>query len=77
MDRKSKFIRIWENNKKKFLSGKDFIKTLPSNIFVLLKSKGCVNYSGFIKPIKLTSEEELEINTDILMSLYEKGIIEE
>jgi hypothetical protein len=40
-----KSICIQDDNKK------EFIKTLPSNIFVLLKSKGCVNYSGFLKSI--------------------------
>jgi len=55
---------------------KDFIKTLPFPVFKILKEKGCVDFSGFIKPVKLTSEEELSINsTEILLSLYENGLI--
>jgi hypothetical protein len=54
---------------------KEFIKTLPSNVFVLLKSKGGINYSGFIKSVQLTTEEELQITTDILMKLHENGFI--
>ena len=56
---------------------KEFIKSLPSNIFVLLKSKGGINYSGFIKPVLLTQDEELLTNPDILMSLYDNGLIKE
>jgi hypothetical protein len=55
---------------------KDFIKTLPFPVFKILKEKGGVDFSGFIKPVKLTSEEELSINsTEILLSLYENGLI--
>jgi hypothetical protein len=55
---------------------KDFIKTLPFPVFKILKDNGGVDLSGFIKPIKLTSEQELSINsTEILISLYENGLI--
>jgi hypothetical protein len=55
---------------------KDFIKTLPFYVFKILKEKGGVDLAGFIKPVKLTSEEELSINsTEILLSLYENGLI--
>ena len=55
---------------------KDFIKTLPFLVFKILKEKGGVDLSGFIKPVELTSEEELSINsTEILLSLYENGLI--
>lgn len=55
---------------------KDFIKTLPFAVFKILKDNGGVDLSGFIKPLKLTSEQELSINsTEILISLYENGLI--
>jgi hypothetical protein len=55
---------------------KDFIKTLPFPVFKILKDNGGVDLSGFIKPVKLTSEQELSINsTEILISLYENGLI--
>ena len=68
-----KEIAIYKDDDKK----KEFIKSLPSNIFVLLKSKGGVNYSGFIKAVVLTQDEELSTNPDILMALYDNGLIKE
>jgi len=68
--------KCYDNKSEKYNDNKkEFIKTLPSHVFVLLKSKGCINYSGFIKSITLNSDEELTINTDILMNLYDRGFI--
>jgi hypothetical protein len=54
----------------------DFIKTLPFPVFKILRDKGGVSLSGFIKSVSLTSEEEVSINsTEILISLYENGLI--
>ena len=54
----------------------EFIKSLPIDIFHLLRKNGCINYAGFIKAVKLTSEEELAINnTEMLFNLNENGFI--
>ena len=60
-----------ENNKKL-----TFIKTIPIAIFQILKEKGGIDYSGFIKSVKLTTEEESSINnTEIIINLYDNGLI--
>lgn len=53
-----------------------FIKTIPIAIFQILKGKGGLDYSGFIKTVKLTTEEESIINnTEIIINLYDNGLI--
>jgi len=53
-----------------------FIKTFPIHIFQLLKKNGCIDYSGFIKSVKLSPEEEVIINnTEIIINLYDNGLI--
>jgi len=54
----------------------EFIKSLPINVFHLLRKNGCINYTGFVKTVKLTSEEEIAINnTEMLFNLNENGFI--
>ena len=56
---------------------KSFIKTLPFTVYKILKDKGGVDLSGFIKVVQLTTEEEKLINSvEILYSLYENGLIQ-
>ena len=53
-----------------------FIKTFPIHIFQLLKKNGCIDYSGFIKSVKLSPEEEVIINnTEMMFNLYDNGLI--
>jgi hypothetical protein len=55
---------------------KYFIMNLPFNIFMMLMSKGGVDLTGFIKPVKLTDEDYKIINnTKLLMSLYDHSLI--
>jgi hypothetical protein len=65
-------ITVYKKNNKKL----EFIKTLPIGIFQMLKGKGGLDYSGFIKTVKLTTEEECIINnTEIIFNLYDNGLI--
>ena len=55
---------------------KHFIMNLPFSIFMILKSKGGVDLSGFIKAVKLSDEDYSAINnTKIIMSLYDHSLI--
>jgi len=55
---------------------KYFIMNLPFNIFMILKNKGGVDLSGFVKAVKLTDEDYSIINnTKLIMSLYDHSLI--
>jgi len=54
----------------------DFIETLPLEIYQILKRKGGIDLSGFIKTVKLTEEEECKIGcVKILSTLYKNSLI--
>lgn len=73
--------KISVHKKSKFEDVKDdkkltFIKSIPIGIFQILRQKGGIDYSGFIKTVKLTTEEESSINnTKNLINLYDNGLI--